>query len=70
MTTHTNIVELQMLLKWRKREKDLSVVLTNMQYISGEELVKFLQDILDCLFDIVNTKQEVFGDQVFELLVC
>jgi len=58
-----------MLLKWRQRERDLGVVLTNMQHISGEEVVKFLQDTLDCLFDILNTNQEVFGENIFEVLV-
>ena len=45
------------------------MVLTNMQHISGEEVVKFLQDTLDCLFDILSTNQEVFGEKIFEVLV-
>ena len=45
------------------------MVLTNMLHISGEEVVKFLQDTLDCLFDILNTSQETFGEKIFEVLV-
>ena len=56
--------------QWRRqRERDLNVVLTNMQHISGEEVVKFLQDTLDCLFDILATNQEVYGEKIFEVLV-
>ncbi len=58
-----------MLLKWRQKERDLNVVLTNMQHISGEEVVKFLQDTLDCLFDILATNQEEYGEKIFEVLV-
>ena len=58
-----------MLLKWKQRERDLSVVLTNMLHISGGEVVKFLQDTLDCLFEILNTNQEVYGEKIFEVLV-
>ena len=62
-------VELLMLLKWRQGERDLSVVLTNMLHIGGEEVVKFLQDTLDCLFEILSTNQEVHGEKIFEVLV-
>ena len=58
-----------MLLKWRQRERDLGVVLTNMLHIGGEEVVKFLQDTLDCLFDILNANQQVYGEKIFEVLV-
>ena len=58
-----------MLLKWRQKERDLNVVLTNMQHISGEEVVKFLQDTLDCLFDILATNMEEYGEKIFEVLV-
>ena len=65
----TCAVELLMLLKWRQGERDLSVVLTNMLHIGGEEVVKFLQDTLDCLFEILNTNQEIYGEKIFEVLV-
>lgn len=58
-----------MLLKWRQQQHDLGVVLTNLMSVDGEEMVKFLQDTLDCLFDILNTKQEVYGAKVFDVLV-
>ena len=63
------IVELLMLLKWRQQQHDLGVVLTNLMCVDGEEVVKFLQDTLDSLFEILNTKQEVYGAKVFDVLV-
>ena len=58
-----------MLLKWRQKEQNLGVVLTNLSHISGEEVVKFLQDTLDCLFDILNTNSDMYGEKVFDVLV-
>ncbi len=58
-----------MLLKWRQKERDLSVVLKNLTGIDGEEMVKFLQDTLDCLFDILNTNSDKYGELVFNALV-
>ncbi len=58
-----------MLLKWRQKQHDLGVVLTNLMCVDGEEVVKFLQDTLDCLFDILNTNQEIYGEKVFNVLV-
>jgi hypothetical protein len=58
-----------MLLKWRQKEQNLGVVLTNLSHISGEEVVKFLQDTLDCLFEILNTNSDVYGEKVFDVLV-
>ncbi len=58
-----------MLLKWRQQQHDLGVVLTNLMCVDGEEVVKFLQDTLDSLFEILNTKQEVYGAKVFDVLV-
>ena len=58
-----------MLLKWRQKEQNLGVVLTNLSHISGEEVVKFLQDTLDCLFEILNTSSDMYGDKVFDVLV-
>ena len=62
-------VEILMLLKWRQKEHNLGVVLTNLSHISGEEVVKFLQDTLDCLFEILNTNSEMYGKKVFDVLV-
>ena len=80
MLRHTNLplspppslslsVEILMLLKWRKKEENLGVVLTNLSHISGEEVVKFLQDTLDCLFEILNTNSDIYGEKVFDVLV-
>ena len=67
--THTLTVELLMLLKWRQKPQDLGVALTNLMCVDGEEVVKFLQDTLDCLFEILNTNQDVYGLKVFDVLV-
>ena len=67
--THTHTVELLMLLKWRQKPQDLGVALTNLMCVDGEEVVKFLQDTLDCLFEILNTNQDVYGLKVFDVLV-
>ena len=37
--------------------------------IRGEEVVKFLQDTLDCLFEILNTDSNKYGELVFDALV-
>ena len=58
-----------MLLKWRQKEQNLGVVLTNLSHISGEEVVKFLQDTLDCLFEILNSNSDMYGEKVFDVLV-
>ena len=63
------VVELLLLLKWKQKERDLSVVLRNLAGIDGEEVVKFLQDTLDCLFDILNTNSQKYGELVFDALV-
>ena len=65
----TSTVEILMLLKWRQKEQNLGVVLTNLSHISGEEVVKFLQDTLDCLFEILNNNSDTYGDKVFDVLV-
>ena len=58
-----------MLLKWRAKQRDLGVVLTNLTFIPAEEVVKFLQDTLDCLFDILNSDPALYGEKVFDVLV-
>lgn len=39
--------------------------------VDGEEIVKFLQDVLDALFNILmqNSDSEVYDNLVFECLV-
>ena len=63
------VVELLHLLKWRQRPRELSVVLRNLIHVGGEEVVKFLQDTLDCLFDILNEDNQKYGELVFDALV-
>ena len=40
-----------------------------MMCIRGEELIRFLQDILDCLFEILNIDNNKYGEFVFDALV-
>jgi hypothetical protein len=68
-TKLTQRIELLLLLKWRQKSRDLSVVLKNVVHVGGEEVVKFLQDTLDCLFEILNDSHEKYGELVFEALV-
>ena len=58
-----------MLLKWKMKQHDLTVTLTNITHVDGEEVVKFLQDTLDCLFEILNTTSERYQEPVFTALV-
>ena len=58
-----------MLLKWKMKKHDLTVTLTNITHVDGEEVVKFLQDTLDCLFEILNTTSELYQEPVFNALV-
>jgi len=39
--------------------------------VEGEEVVKFLQDVLDALFDILmqNSDSDLYDNMVFECLV-
>ena len=45
------------------------MVLRNVTSVGGEEVVKFLQDTLDCLFDILNSNSEKYDELVFNALV-
>lgn len=56
------------LLKWRQSHKDLQSIISNVNYIDGGEIVKFLQDTLDCLFDILGENPS-YGEYVFDALV-
>ena len=47
----------------------LPLTLGKVLSIDGEEIVKFLQNILDCLFDILNEDPEKYGRAVFDALV-
>ncbi len=65
-------VELVALLNWKNaypKKRDLPVILMNVKYVDGEEIVKFLPDILNCLFDILAEDSRTYGEQVFNALV-
>ena len=44
-------------------------MLRNVTCVGGGEMVKFLQDTLDCLFDILNSNSEKYDELVFSALV-
>ena len=58
------------LLKWRSVSSfTLPLTLGRVLSIDGEEIVKFLQDTLDCLFGILDQDSEKYGIAVFNALV-
>lgn len=59
------------LLNWSSNPEDLEKSLNDMMNVKPEEVVKFLQDILDALFNILvlNTDPDKFDLLVFKCLV-
>ncbi|KAL1137917.1 hypothetical protein AAG570_009612 [Ranatra chinensis] len=71
-TKLTQNVDLLGLLNWTSQPIDqLSDSLTALMKVSGEEIVKFLQDVLDALFNILmqNSDCDLYDDKVFECLL-
>ncbi|XP_052098499.1 dedicator of cytokinesis protein 1-like isoform X2 [Mytilus californianus] len=75
-TKLTHNVDILGLLKWQEllNELDPSALrlhLDKLMHVDGEEIVKFLQDLLDSLFRILieNTISDTYDSQVFECLV-
>lgn len=70
-TKLTQDVDLLGLLKWSSNMDRLEESLTQLLRVSPEEIVKFLQDILDALFDILvkNTDPLRYDDLVFQCLL-
>lgn len=70
-TKLTQDVDLLGLLKWSANVERLEDSLTQLLGVSPEEIVKFLQDILDALFDILvqNTDPLRYDDLVFQCLL-
>lgn len=65
------IVDLLGLLNWASHPEVLKDSLEALMKVDGEEIVKFLQDVLDALFNILmqNSDSELYDNMVFECLV-
>ncbi|KAK9296200.1 hypothetical protein QLX08_009705 [Tetragonisca angustula] len=70
-TKLTQNVDLLGLLNWASHNTDLRESLIALMKVDGEEVVKFLQDVLDALFNILmsNSDSDVYDDMVFECLL-
>uniref|UniRef100_A0A8C2Z2J1 Dedicator of cytokinesis 2 n=1 Tax=Cyclopterus lumpus TaxID=8103 RepID=A0A8C2Z2J1_CYCLU len=70
-TKLTQTVGLLGLLKWRTRPELLRENLEKLKIIDGEEVVKFLQDTLDALFNIMmeNSQSDDYDILVFDALI-
>uniref|UniRef100_A0A8C9BK40 Dedicator of cytokinesis 1 n=1 Tax=Phocoena sinus TaxID=42100 RepID=A0A8C9BK40_PHOSS len=70
-TKLTQNVDLLGLLKWRSNTNLLHQNLRQLMKVDGGEVVKFLQDTLDALFNIMmeNSESETFDTLVFDALV-
>lgn len=71
-TKLTQNVELLGLLKYHSSQsQQLPAILSALMKVDGEEVVKFLQDVLDALFNILmlNSDSTMFDRPVFDCLV-
>lgn len=64
-------VDLLGLLNWVSYPEGLKDSLAALMKVDGEEVVKFLQDVLDALFNILmqNSDSDLYDNMVFECLV-
>ncbi|KAL4646337.1 dedicator of cytokinesis protein 3-like isoform X1 [Arapaima gigas] len=65
----TQNVDVLALLNWKSHPDRVIDILGRLRYISGEEIVKFLQNILDTLFSILEDNTDKYGPLVFQSLV-
>ncbi|XP_074493212.1 dedicator of cytokinesis protein 3-like isoform X13 [Sebastes fasciatus] len=68
-TKLTQNVDLLALLKWKAHPDRVMDILGRLRHVNGEEIVKFLQDILDTLFSILDDNTDKYGPLVFQSLV-
>lgn len=71
-TKLTQNVDLLSLLQWKAHPERISEALSHVLRLDGEELVKFLQDILDALFSMFHTEDgnsTAHSGLVFQVLV-
>ncbi|XP_008557534.1 dedicator of cytokinesis protein 1 isoform X3 [Microplitis demolitor] len=70
-TKLTQNVDLLGLLNSTSRPTDLKESLSALMKVDGEEVVKFLQDVLDALFNILinNFDSDLYDDMVFECIL-
>ena len=62
-------VDLLALLKWRSQKDNLQKILSALVKVSGEEIVKFLQDTFDALFAILMEDSIKYGAMVSDAVV-
>uniref|UniRef100_H3BAQ7 Dedicator of cytokinesis 5 n=1 Tax=Latimeria chalumnae TaxID=7897 RepID=H3BAQ7_LATCH len=71
LTQNAFLVDLLGLLNWRSNPQNIAQNLRKLMEVDGEEIVKFLQDTLDALFNIMMemSENEAYDFLVFDALV-